>query len=173
MSMEIIKALEVLDPKTAKKLITEVLDAYEKHQDGSGQVILQTNRQGVEDWHTGVGQVEALEDKTEDDFVHIQPSLQGSLIEKYIKKYKGFRARIMAMNPKSSYTVHKDFTPRVHIPIVTNQNAWMVWPNHQRCFQLKAGAVYYTDTTKHHTALNGSMDEVRIHIVMCIEPPLT
>jgi hypothetical protein len=170
--MEIIKALEVIDPKSAKKLTIEVLDAFERHQDGSGQVILQTNQDGVEDWHTGVGQVEALETKMENDFVFIQPSLKGTLIEQYIKKYNGFRTRIMAMSPKSSYTVHKDYTPRVHIPIVTNPNAWMVWPNHQRCYHLRDGAVYYTDTTKPHTALNGSLDEVRIHIVMCIETPL-
>lgn len=169
--METIRVLEVFDELEALK--TEVMDIYLAHKNQENQVILQTNVEGVEDWHTGVGQVEHLENKLENDYVHIQPSLKGSLLEKYITKYGGFRTRIMGMTTKSSYSVHSDFTSRVHIPIVTNFHAWMIWPHLHKCHHLRAGVIYWTDTTKKHTAINGSLTDERIHVVMCVDYPPT
>lgn len=166
------KILTLIDEvKDFRKLKEEVLDCIEKHSipgESNTQFMLQTLKEGEEDWHTGVGRIEDLDVKLEDDYVHIQPSLKGSKIEEVLKRYNGYRARIMIMHPRNVYTVHADFTKRIHIPIVTNMNCWMVWPFNQRCFQLKAGYAYETDTTKRHTFFNGDMSETRIHIVMCI-----
>lgn len=150
------------------QLKIEVLDALEKHSDGSNQIILQTLTEGVEDWNTGVGRVEELDIKMENDYVYIQPSLAGSELERIMKQYNAFRTRIMRMPAKFCYSVHKDATPRIHIPIITNTQAWMVWPYDSKTFLLRESLIYWTDTTKHHTFFNGS-DEDRIHLVMCVE----
>lgn len=149
------------------KLRQEVLECFEKYSNGNNQIMLQTLQEGVEDWCTGVGSIEKLNIKQEDDYLHIQPSLKGSLIEELILGLKGYRTRIMRMKPISCYSVHKDFSPRVHIPITTNAESFMIWPIHQVTTQLKPGIIYWTDTTKSHTAINGG-DTDRIHIVTCI-----
>ena len=167
--MEILKHLD--EVKNFDKLKQEVLDAIKQHSVAGGdnsQFMLHTLAEEVEDWHTGVGRVEDLDVKLENDYIYVQPSLKGTMLESLLKKYNGYRARIMIMPPRSVYTVHADFTERIHVPITTNMNAWMVWPFNQRCYQLKAGYVYKTDTTKRHTFFNGDMTQTRIHIVMCI-----
>ncbi len=167
--MEVIRVLEVFEEHEALK--KEVMEIYLAHKNPENQVILQTKVEGIEDWHTGVGQVESLETKMENDYIHVQPSLKGSLIEKYILKYNGFRTRIMGMSPKSSYSTHADYTSRIHIPIITNTHSWMIWPHMQRCAHLRESVIYWTDTRKKHTAVNGSLTDERIHIVMCVENP--
>lgn len=167
--METIRVLEVFEDFEALK--QEVMEIYTAHKNLENQVILQTNVEGVEDWHTGVGQVEHLEDKMENDYIYLQPSLKGTLLEKYILKYGGFRTRIMGMSPKSSYSIHSDYTSRIHIPIITNNHCWMVWPHLQKCVHMRERVVYWTDTRKKHTAINGSLTDERIHVVMCVEHP--
>jgi hypothetical protein len=166
-----VKTINIVDD--FNKLRFEVLDLFAKHGKQENQIILQSNKEGVEDWYTGIGRVEDLKEKEEDDYVHIQPSLKGSLIEKYILKYNGFRTRIMNLPPKTVYTVHADATKRIHIPIVTNKHSWMTWPHINYCIQLKEGLIYETDTTIAHTAFNGSLTSHRIHIVMCVDNPPT
>jgi len=97
----------------------------------------------------------------------IQPELKGTLIEHYLEKYKVHRSRIMLMSPRSCYSVHRDSTQRIHIPIVANQQAWMVWPFENQCHRFEEGSVYQTDTTKLHSFFNGS-EEDRIHLVCCL-----
>lgn len=162
-----LKIIEVI--KDFKELRAEVLEIFKNHGIDQNQIILQTNKEGTEDWFSGIGRVEDLEGKIEDDYVHVQPSLKGSLIEKYILKYNGFRTRIMNLPPKVVYTVHADATKRVHIPIVSNKHSWMIWPHHDYCIQLKEGFSYETDTTLIHTAFNGSPMSHRMHIVMCVD----
>lgn len=73
------------------------------------------------------------------------------------------------MPPRKCYSVHQDPTPRLHIPIITNEHCWMVWPKDQFCVHLNEGYVYWTNTQKYHSFLNGGTED-RIHIVMCVRP---
>lgn len=120
-----------------------------------------------DDWTAGVGKIAELDHKDEPSYKFINPKLKGSILEEYIKRYNGFRTRIMIMPPKQCYSVHFDPTPRIHIPIITNEQSWMVWPYENKCYQMKKGQVYWTDTRKYHSFFNGS-DSNRIHIVMGI-----
>jgi hypothetical protein len=163
--MDIINAINKIED--IEQLQNEVFKILQKFP-YENQLMLQTLDQGVEDWLTGVGTVEGLENKIEKDYVHLQPSLAGSLIEHYVNLYGGFRSRIMIIPPKQCYTVHADKTVRIHIPIVTNEHCWMIWPYDQKCYQLKPGVAYKTNTTKRHTFFNGDNEKSRIHIVMCI-----
>ena len=75
----------------------------------------------------------------------------------------------MIMEPRKSYSIHRDIFKRVHIPIITNEQCWMIWPYENECHQLQTGKSYITDTTKSHTFINGHINLTRIHLVMSVD----
>jgi hypothetical protein len=82
------------------------------------------------------------------------------------KHYKLGRVRILKLNSRTSLSYHRDPEARLHIPIITNPGALMIVD--KEAFHMEAdGSVYYVDTMKYHTALNGGERE-RIHIVATI-----
>jgi hypothetical protein len=76
------------------------------------------------------------------------------------------RVRILKLDSRTSLSYHRDPEARLHIPIITNPGALMIVEKTVR--HMKAdGGVYYMDTTKYHTALNGG-NQPRIHLVATI-----
>lgn len=146
----------------------EVLTLIEKVGLNSNQIICQQLTPNSTDWTIGVGRIAELEHQDEHLYKFINENLKGSKLEELILKYDAFRTRVMIMPPKQCYSVHSDPTPRIHVPIITNSQSWMVWPYLKSCEQMRCGKVYWTDTTKHHSFFNGG-DTDRIHIVMGIK----
>lgn len=73
------------------------------------------------------------------------------------------RTRVMHMQPKTCLSYHQDPTKRIHIPIDTNENCFLLIEN--VAYHIPDdGSVYLVDTTKHHTAVNASRD-TRTHIM--------
>jgi hypothetical protein len=91
-----------------------------------------------------------------------------SVIEKIISKYNLYRTRWIWVNPFSCYSIHNDFSPRIHIPIITNPQCLFLFPPNQT-FHLETNKVYRVDTTKKHTFINCS-DHPRLHLVGAILP---
>ena len=85
-------------------------------------------------------------------------------INSIMKDLKMFRTRIMKLIPRECYTYHHDPTKRIHIPIVTDKNCFIV-ENNQIKHLPADGNYYVVDTTKMHTAFNGSEKVDRLHIV--------
>lgn len=83
-----------------------------------------------------------------------------------LKDLNVYRARIMRMRPKTCYTYHQDWTKRLHIPLVTNINCFLIVGDEVLRYPAD-GNSYVVDTTKMHTAVNASLKD-RIHIVGCI-----
>lgn len=84
------------------------------------------------------------------------------------------RTRLMKLKQKQCYTWHRDFYPRVHIPVVTDpykcfmilQSRFDAYDTGEIVRMPADGNYYFVDTTKHHTAINGSGTlKERIHIV--------
>lgn len=73
------------------------------------------------------------------------------------------RIRIMRMKPRSCYSWHKDLSPRVHIPLITNPECFMVIRNESR--HLYKGAIWWTQTTQFHTFMNCS-EKYRYHLIL-------
>jgi hypothetical protein len=73
------------------------------------------------------------------------------------------RIRIMQMRGRSCYSWHKDLTPRVHVPLITNPECFMVIRNESR--HLYKGAIWWTNTTQFHTAMNCSENH-RYHLIL-------
>ena len=132
------------------------------------QISLQNLYEGQDDWYNNTGSLKALSEQDETKYQVINSVLKGSSIEGLIQRFKGFRSRIILMDPRKCYSVHADPFKRIHIPIVTNDQCWMVWPIEKQCFRLLEGRIYSTDTTKLHTFLNGHATLGRIHLVMSV-----
>lgn len=73
------------------------------------------------------------------------------------------RIRIMKMKGRTCYSWHKDLTPRVHVPLITNPECFMVIRNQSR--HLYKGAIWWTETTQFHTAMNCSEND-RYHLIL-------
>jgi hypothetical protein len=88
-----------------------------------------------------------------------------TVVEKINQQYNITRGRFMLMEHKTCLTYHTDQSPRIHIPIYTNENCMMIIDD--QVVRLSFGNTYLVDTTLQHTALNASKDP-RVHLVFCI-----
>jgi len=80
--------------------------------------------------------------------------------------YNVYRGRFMKSIYKTCLTMHKDPSPRLHIPIYTNDDCFMVIKD--KVFRLPFGKTYIVDTRQPHTAINASKNN-RVHLVFCID----
>lgn len=106
----------------------------------------------------------------EEDFFenceYIKNTYIQTVLEKLKENYNIVRGRFMLMQHKTCLTYHKDKTPRIHIPIYTNQNCMMII--NDNVYRLDYGKTYLVNTTVKHTALNASKDN-RVHLVFCTD----
>lgn len=150
----------------------EVLEIIKEVGFKSNQIICQSLKETPDDWYTGIGRVDSLEDQREEEYSYINSALKGTKLESLIQQYNCFRTRIMLLPFRQCYSIHADPTPRLHLPIITNSQCWMIWPIHNQCFRMLPGDLYYADTTLTHTFINGS-EQDRIHIVFGIKDKIT
>ena len=73
------------------------------------------------------------------------------------------RIRIMRMKPRTCYSMHEDLTPRIHVPIITNSENFMIIDGEIK--HLSYGKIWWTDTLKTHTAMNTS-ERDRFHLLI-------
>lgn len=158
------KCLETLSKFELLK--EEVLAIVAKHTNEKNQLSCQTTIDNVGNWYDSVGSLSEIDEADEKKYNVIQPELTGTYLEELIKKHNSYRTRIMILDPRKCYSVHRDTSPRLHIPIITNMQSWMVWPHHNTTVQLHAGVIHWVDTTKHHTFFNGDLTLRRIHVIM-------
>lgn len=159
-------------------VVTEVIKIAELRQlyfnnlkNPDGQIAIQNNQLGVTDWASGIGTAKEKTPEWEHNFCHLQPSLKGTVIEDYIKwlDVPVFRTRIMLSRPKSCYSIHKDYSPRLHLPLITNKQCNFLLTDPLQLFHLPSdGKTTWVDTTKQHTFMNGSTEQ-RLHLVMIVE----
>ena len=98
---------------------------------------------------------------------NLNPFFKDTIFEEIINKYKFKRTRLMWVGPYACYSMHKDSTPRVHIPLITNKDCYFVF-KHGIIKHLEAGQVHYTNTTIKHTFMNCS-NQYRLHLVGAVE----
>lgn len=103
------------------------------------------------------------------EFTEVCDYFKGTYFEEIInlvnKKHIIHRTRFMMSKPKTCLSTHSDSTRRIHIPIYTNNDCYMVFTD--QVYRLPYGKVYIADTTETHTAINASTS-FRTHLVMCI-----
>ena len=126
------------------------------------QIALQTV-EGETDHKYGTGKLTSLE-HSESEFIH--PLWNLSYTNRIMNELGMYRTRVMRMYPKTCYSYHQDPSPRLHIPLVTNDKCFFVVDD-EVIYLPADGNTYEIDTTKKHTFVNASFEE-RIHIVGCI-----
>lgn len=135
------------------------------------QIAVQTDDPMVDNWYAGTGQSQAKTNAWEHSFSYMQPSLRRTVIEDYLKwlDVPVYRTRIMMSKPKGCYSIHRDYSPRLHLPLVTNKQCNFLITEPLTMFHLPAdGTTTWVDTTKQHTFMNGSTEQ-RLHLVMIVK----
>ena len=113
----------------------------------------------------GCGTLSNIKPYKETDFTELNFNLP--YINSIIEELNMYRTRVLVLKPKMCYSIHNDPTKRIHIPVITNENCWLIV--NKEIIHLPAdGRHYEIDTTQKHTALNGSWED-RINIVGCID----
>jgi hypothetical protein len=114
------------------------------------------------EWTSAVGRNQGMEL----EYNLLNPFFKGTIFEELINEYKLTRTRFMWVNHMSCYSIHKDSTPRVHIPLITNPECYFVFKQDTiaQLHYMSVGSVYWADTRQPHTFMNCS-EEPRLHIV--------
>lgn len=124
-----------------------------------------------ESWDCSAKWLKNVTSKSEFNFQNVHPELKNTIFEEYINSFpfKIYRTRIMVLESFASYSLHKDPTPRIHIPIVSNLKTAFLFPKNNYMYHMPAdGSIYWVDTTTDHTFVNYS-NQKRIHIVSVIK----
>lgn len=163
-----------------KELQKEVLAAIERSgnwlyddpaSNPENQIMVQCQNHDVEDWYKGTGRSAIVNDNYSKEFCCIQPSLRNTAVEDYINwlEVPVYRTRIMVMRPKTSYSMHNDSSPRIHMPIITNKHSFFIFKDPAELIHMPAnGTAYWTDTRHDHSFMNGG-NEIRFHIVAAVD----
>jgi len=154
------------------------LEIFQKHRLANGvgatQVMVQVHTE-EDNWRYGIGTRENYENFPNPRiFNKIQPALSNSPIENYINwlALPVWRSRLMMIEPRTTYSIHKDHEFRLHLPLITNNQCFMLFPtedDNAKMFHLPAdGTTHWTNTRQFHSAVNFGT-EPRLHLVMCID----
>ena len=106
---------------------------------------------------------------TEDSFDSVNDLFKDSYFEEVVNLFPipVTRVRIIKINGKRCYRLHRDMTYKFHLPIITNPSNLFIFPEqrHRVIIHLPAdGSIYYVDTSNTHTFLNG-LGAPRYHMV--------
>lgn len=102
----------------------------------------------------------------EHEYNILNPLFKNTIFEEVINKFNLFRSRLMWMYEKTCYSLHKDTTKRIHIPIITNDQCYFLFPN-AKLIHLEEGHIYEVDTRNMHSFCNFS-NTPRLHFIGCL-----
>ena len=133
--------------------------------DGSSQTCIQRNPKILSNPFTdGAGSFRNT-DKVELDYNRLNELYKGTFFEDIIGDLDGVRSRIMIKKMHTTYSIHQDKFPRYHLALITNPNAYFIFPTLNEIIHIPAdGYVYEVDTTIPHSFVNCGPD--RTHLVI-------
>jgi hypothetical protein len=155
----------------AVKIVTDLNLGHDIVNQPDGQVAVQHNELNVNSVSAGIGKSSAKTPEWEQTFCHLQPAFKDTAIAEYMDwlAVPLYRTRIMLSRPKSCYSIHRDYSPRLHLPLVTNDQCYFLFTNPEKMIHMPAdGRTYWVDTRNNHTFLNGSLMD-RLHLVMIVK----
>ena len=95
--------------------------------------------------------------------INLNPFFKNTIFEELINEFNLKKTRLMWVKPFACYTMHKDETLRIHIPLITNPDCYFLF-KYGTPVHLPIGKVYLVDTRKPHTFINCS-EKPRLHLV--------
>ena len=127
-----------------------------------------SNKSVVNPYTDGAGENRDKKDriiKVQSEYTVLNEVYGGTVFAEMIQDVGGERSRIMHMQPRTSYFVHQDKTPRYHLALITNPNAYFIFPTLNQIMHIPAdGYLYEVDTTLPHSFVNCGPD--RTHLVI-------
>jgi hypothetical protein len=147
--------------------INPILEEYSKLESGItwteyGHKGQQAGLQYIESedpWSSAVG----LCKNDELEYNKLNPFFKDTIFEQTIKEHNLTRTRLMWVYPFACYSMHRDSSPRIHIPLITNIDCYFVFKE-GIVEHLKTGAVYWINTQLLHTFINCTAKK-RLHLV--------
>jgi hypothetical protein len=140
----------------------------------NAQLAIQTTNSNLTNWSTGTGASPNKSKNWEKEFCYIHPDLKNSPVDNYLS-WLGvpvYRTRLMLSRERSCYSIHKDYSPRLHLPLVTNDQCKFLFTDPVELISMPAdGRTFWTDTRKPHTFINCS-NQQRLHLVMIVDEML-
>lgn len=128
-----------------------------------------SNKFVVNPYTDGAGENREKKDriiKVQSEYTILNEVYEGTVFADIIRDVNGERSRIMEMNAYTSYSVHKDQSPRYHLALITNPNAYFIFPTLNEIMHIPAdGYLYEVDTTILHSFVNCGPDD-RTHLVI-------
>lgn len=121
--------------------------------DERGQLCVNSMRESADPLYENVGKVKS---GGEPLCEVLNEPFRGLIFERILRDLGCLqaRARIMKLGGRACYSFHWDTTPRYHVPIVTNKNAFLFFDGQMPVHLPADGGVYWLDTRRAHTALN-------------------
>lgn len=159
-----IKLLESVNVDTILKSYYSLESAIQWTEYGvkSKQAGLQY-KDGGDPWASAVGKSQGQELT----YNNLNPLFKDTIFETLIARYNLKRSRLLWVYPWACYSMHRDTTPRIHIPLITNTECYFVFKD-DGVSHMPAGCAYWVDTRKRHTFMNCS-DQFRLHLVGVVE----
>ena len=115
-------------------------------------------------YQDGVGSIIRTNNVTS-DFVILNEGYEDTIFADVIRDTRGVRTRKMIKQMHTTYSVHYDKTPRYHMALITNPDAYFIFPTLNEIIHIPAdGFVYEVDTTIPHSFVNCGED--RTHLVI-------
>ena len=115
-------------------------------------------------YQDGVGSIIRSNNVTS-DFIILNEVYEDTIFADIIRDTRGERARLMIKRRHTTYSVHQDKTPRYHLALITNPDAYFIFPTLNEIIHIPAdGFVYEVDTTIQHSFVNCGED--RTHLVI-------
>jgi len=161
-----IKLLEAFNVKPLLEYYSRVEQEMVWSDFGNKRQVGLQYRPGEDPWTSAVGRSSGNELAC----TELNPFFKDTIVEDIIIKFKLVKSRFMWVTPMTCYSMHRDETPRVHIPMITNPNCYFVFklPFNNIIQHMPAGAVFWTNTVEPHTFMNCS-ERARLHLVGGVE----
>jgi len=100
-------------------------------------------------------------------YTNLNTFFKDTIFEELINKHKLLRTRLIWVGPYACYSMHKDQTPRIHVPMITNPECYFVFKN-GTIQHMPIDSIYWADTTQYHTFINCSSIP-RLHLIGVVE----
>lgn len=155
--------------------LIEVVGLHTHHN----QICLTHTRHTQDDWYEGCGSLTYTYTQgldvyantsglTNADFCVFNKTLDNTYIHTVyneVMQHAPFgRFRIMALPHKKCMSWHNDSTPRLHLPVYSNDKCRLVIEDTAHTMEAD-GSVYWCDTRKYHTAFNSDPSLLRVHLL--------
>ena len=103
--------------------------------------------------------------KKQSEYTILNEAYEGTVFADVIRDVNGIRSRIIHRTSCTTNSVHKDNSPRYHLALITNPNAYFIFPTLNEIMHIPAdGCLYEVDTTILHSFVNCGPD--RTHLVI-------